>query len=488
MQNLRKQEDDVKKIIIGILLFVLLLTVLWYKPVNSYAAAYHFAVVNADSLNVRKAPGTDSKVIGKLKENEQVKWSENKNGWKKVHFGEQTGWVSAEYLSDSSITGTNTASTLNIRNTPDGKKIGSIPKGSAVSILGEEAGWYQIRYEGIDGWVSKQYISKVNTNSTNADSGVSYYVNATSLNVRQTASTKSEIITSLKTNTVVKVIETSGSWAKIKSGATTGWVVKAYLSTEQNDAVKEEKIVLLKNANLRKGPGTSYPVVTLAKAGAIYTKVDRQMDWYKLQMADGTHVWVASWLAADPKNDASAVKKSDALKGKTIILDAGHGGRDPGASGLYHKEKTLTLGTTLLAAEMLEAGGAKVILTRNDDVYLSLAKRVEISNSRKADAFVSLHYNAGPKSSKGLITFYHKDKKLAASIQNELVENVGLKNGGTRTNDFYVLKHNNKPSVLVELGFLSNPMEENIISKQAYQQKSARGIYEGLAAYFETNR
>ena len=480
---------------------IIIVTVLALTALNSpvtHAAAYQYAVVKADSVNVRANPGLNAKVIGKLNRNEQVKWTAKENGWVKIVYGSTMGWVSGDYLSITAISGTATGSSINIRSKAslDGKVTGKLNKGTKVTIQSETDGWYYIQYAGITGWVSKQYISTGSQTETAASqtlkNGNAYYVNATKLNIRSIPSSKGNVVGKLTTNEKVSVTGISGNWASVSYGNMSGWVSRQYLADKPKETAgtvkqAEEKVKLLKKSNIRTGPGTNHSILATSQAGTIYTVIGGERDWYKLRMANGETGWIASWLVGSAET-ASVTKENpgNGLKGKTIVLDAGHGGKDPGASGQAYKEKTLALGTVLLAADLLKSAGANVILSRADDTFISLQQRVNISNSNKTDAFVSVHYNSGTDSSSGIITFYNKgkDEALASAVQKGIVNSTGLKDSGTGTGDFYVLKHNTKPAVLVELGFLSNPTEEMKIGTKSHQQKSAQGLYNGLLNYF----
>ena len=181
------------------------------------------------------------------------------------------------------------------------------------------------------------------------------------------------------------------------------------------------------------------------------------------------------------------------LKGKTIVLDPGHGGNDVGTTsiaGTY--EKTLALKTVKVVEQQLKDAGANVILTRSDDAFVPLEQRANLSNQNKADAFISFHYNwLDDLSVNGLTDFYYqksKDRRLATNILTEVVKTTGLKNTGTRFEDLNVLRNNSQPSTLIELGFLSNKQEDATIENPAYRDQVAQGIYQGLLTYFSDKR
>lgn len=183
---------------------------------------------------------------------------------------------------------------------------------------------------------------------------------------------------------------------------------------------------------------------------------------------------------------------------KCIVIDAGHGGFDPGkvaSDGVNEKNINLAIASKL--STFLEEGGAVIRNTRIEDSSLSESKRqdlksrAEIANNSKADIFVSIHQNSFPKSSvKGAQVFYYKGseegKKLAGFIQNRLKEVVDIDNSRiAKANDsYYVLKQIKIPSVIVECGFLSNGIEHNKLMSSEYQEKLAWAIYMGILDYF----
>lgn len=180
------------------------------------------------------------------------------------------------------------------------------------------------------------------------------------------------------------------------------------------------------------------------------------------------------------------------VAGKTIVVDPGHGGSDPGcvgSSGVLEKDINLEVARRL--AFYLTQAGATAILTRDGDYELSddLEERVLAVRKHSADIFVSIHANsiASPRWW-GAQAFYHPSDKegqrLAALIQEELLKGLGESYRWIRHEDFYVLRNAGVPAVMVEVGFLSNPREERMLSHSSYQGKVAWCIYAGIVRYF----
>jgi N-acetylmuramoyl-L-alanine amidase len=181
------------------------------------------------------------------------------------------------------------------------------------------------------------------------------------------------------------------------------------------------------------------------------------------------------------------------LIGKTIVLDAGHGGPDMGATGRQGtREKNINLDVTFRLKDLLEEAGARVVLTRNDDIFISLYERSFVANTLNAEMFISVHTNFHPKSEvKGIEVYYYPGKDegsslLAKTVDTKMVESTGLNNLGVKTNDFVVIRETHMPSILVELGFLSNYEEENTIATASFREKAATGIFQGIIGYYNT--
>ncbi|UTR16220.1 peptidoglycan-binding protein [Salipaludibacillus sp. LMS25] len=178
------------------------------------------------------------------------------------------------------------------------------------------------------------------------------------------------------------------------------------------------------------------------------------------------------------------------LAGKVIVLDAGHGGSDPGAIAGGMQEKELALDVSLRAQKLLEEAGATVIMTRTTDVFLTLAERAAIANSSNADAFLSVHANAFNGSANGTETYwYHtyqsnNSQRLANSIQSATLSKLGLNNRGVKSGNFHVIRETRIPSALLELGFMDHPGDAAILRQSSSRQRAAEAIRDGMIDYF----
>lgn len=228
------------------------------------------------------------------------------------------------------------------------------------------------------------------------------------------------------------------------------------------------------------------------------------------------------------------VKKPEDKSIRTIVLDPGHGGKDPGALGKNGtREKDINLLVSIKLKHLLEQElGVRVLMTRSDDRFVSLADRTRFANDNHADIFISIHTNASKsRAARGLETFYlatsmNSDTRAVEALENNVVEiyegeaekqkyddlafilsdmlqteNLEYSNNlatliqrnmiagsqgcdrGVKQANFYVLRGAFMPAILIEMGFISNPDEENLLANEEYQNRLSRTIFEGIKRY-----
>ena len=191
------------------------------------------------------------------------------------------------------------------------------------------------------------------------------------------------------------------------------------------------------------------------------------------------------------------------LKGKVIAIDPGHGGNDAGAIGPTGvMEKTVTLNVALELEKLLKAEGATVIMTRKTDKTVSpagakasaieeLQARCDVANKAKADIFISIHADSFTNpTARGTTGYYYSQTegpasiKLADCIRKALCEQIKTPSRGTKPCNFYVVRNTDMAATLIELAFISNPEEEDILSSVEGVLKCAQGIFDGIEDYF----
>ena len=231
------------------------------------------------------------------------------------------------------------------------------------------------------------------------------------------------------------------------------------------------------------------------------------------------------WLGSDDKMatnawvdngryyvDANGAWVKDASKDKntkrSIFLDPGHGGSDPGAVSGGVREKDLTLSVYNKVSSKLASLGYTVLTSRNVDKYVDLVDRAEQANNANADMLLSIHFNGGGQGvARGIETYYYqsqedrvpktnkenhnnserleRSRKLANKVQQNLLYQTGANDRGVKRASFTVLRETSIPSILVELGFIDNPEERNKIKTNEYQERLANGIVDGIVAYYK---
>ena len=189
------------------------------------------------------------------------------------------------------------------------------------------------------------------------------------------------------------------------------------------------------------------------------------------------------------------------ISGKMIVIDPGHGGSDSGAVGAKGvMEKNITLAIAKQLQGILTDAGAKVIMTRTSDVDVArpsaeaveeLQARVDIANQARADLFLSIHMDSFSTSdAKGTSTYYYAkgtpaSQRLADLVRSGIIEQLGTEDRGTKTCNFYVVKHTTMPAALAEVAFVSNPGESQLLTSTDGAKKAALGIYNGIRRYFQ---
>jgi N-acetylmuramoyl-L-alanine amidase len=239
-------------------------------------------------------------------------------------------------------------------------------------------------------------------------------------------------------------------------------------------------------------------------------------------------------LPAKTNSGEPSLTRALGLKLGRVVIDAGHGGHDAGTHGVSGLlEKDVVLDVALRLGTLLrERLGSDVVFTRSDDTYIPLEERTRIANEHKADLFLSIHANSSPfKGVAGVETYYlnfttskssmelaakenagsqstifdlkdvlakiamrdkiDESREFASSVQNSLFalsarNNTALKNRGIKKAPFVVLIGASMPSVLAEIGFLTNPADEALLRKPEHRQKIAEALYKGIANYADS--
>ena len=193
----------------------------------------------------------------------------------------------------------------------------------------------------------------------------------------------------------------------------------------------------------------------------------------------------------------ATVLSLSAAKKVTWVIDAGHGGRDTGCEGTLTKEKDITLAVAKEVGRLVKKNisGVRVVYTREKDKYLTLQERCDIANSRGATLFISIHVNsASNQFARGTESFFAtnvplkgtqagKSELLALLLQRQYLSHGREISRGVKQRELYVCEHTNMPSVLTEIGFISNLNEEAYLNSKDGQRELAEAIYKALAEW-----
>lgn len=250
---------------------------------------------------------------------------------------------------------------------------------------------------------------------------------------------------------------------------------------------KNEGYVNVSILNMRSGPSTDNSIIQkLSKDQRVYV-VNSVGEWVYI-FIDGVYGYVHSeYISNQVENNPT-----DPLSDEIIVIDAGHGSPDVGASGFGLFEKDVTLDTSLRLAAYIKNSPFKFALTRDKDTKIELNDRVEIANKVGGDLFVSIHANSANGKGHGTETYFTTTKNPnslqseaeATYIQNRLLAAWELSDRGVKDGNFHVIRENSMPAVLVELGFIDNKEDNEKLRSPQMREQAAKAIYLGILDYY----
>ena len=493
---------------------------------------------SSSHLNVRSGPGTQHSTLGSLRQGATVTITGEQNGWYSIAFNGRTGYVKASYITrnaqsadtSAAFTGrvklASSSGRLNVRKGPGTgyATLGQLSHGAKVSVTAAQGGWYAIAYNGSTGYVSSAYIVKDGTatpTATNApsQSGKSGRVTASSLNVRKGPGTGYARIGSLRQGESVTVTATQNGWHTIVFKGSTGYVSSEYIKLDGATAPAATNTpsqsgksgrVTASSLNVRKGPGTGYAKIGSLRQGDTVTYYELTQGFYRISYQGATAYVSAQYIKP-------VVQHSD-LKGLVIGIDAGHQAKanydkEPVAPGSSEKKAKVSSGTqgvstrtpehevnlkvALLLQDYLEDAGATVIMSRTSaDVNISNVQRAQKMNEAKCDLVLRIHCNGSTNASvtgafmlvpsgKSTTAIAAESKAAAATILKSFLAQTGAKDLGiTPRDDLSGFNWSTVPVCLIEMGHQTNVQEDKKLASSDYQQKCARGLYEGIRNWY----
>lgn len=368
----------------------------------------------------------------------------------------------------------------------DGKNIGWIDK-SALTMDEVIISQKNIQYSAV--------IKRGTDNITTTPYGTKGYMRIT----------KSSSYLNKSVKITKEAVTDRATWAYISiNGKNVGWIDKSALDIEKVTSetnVKAYTARVIRNGDSISSKPWGVEGYTVKHSGSNYFGAEvtvkkeaktRRATWALIAFNGKELGWI----------DKAALKKIDPNK-KVIVIDAGHGGKDSGATagGVY--EKTLNLSVAKKVQSKLKSAGYEVIMIRSTDVFVELPDRAMIANRSNADIFVSIHTNSFNGITSGIETFSYnqqgsaknpivandrnrtlKSNILSSSIQNSLISTTNARTRGAKKANFHVIRETGMPAVLTEIGFIDNTTERNKLVTNSYQEKLANGITSGIKEYF----
>ncbi len=516
-----------RKSLIGLILFFLFIAGSFPLLDQDHVSADNGTVeISGTTVNVRSGPGLSYSVTGDLEQGQTASVISKEGDWLEVRVDDKEGWIASwlttskdEEQTASGQTAVSSVNGLNVRAQPDlsAAVLTKMKAGDEAEVVSATGDWLEINFRNTRGFVSKQYISladgapetdqpadaeKTEEKKDALSKVSSFEIAVSALNVRSKPDLSSKIQQTVNEGQVFPVVSIEGNWVEIQLAEDkNGWAYAFHgqLSDETAETLsndtQESVTILTDGTNLRTEATTASEVASRADAGDNLPVIDKQGEWYQVSLPDGQAAFVAEWVVSSEgaivEKEQTEVpdRKKGTLNGVTIVLDPGHGGNDGGTVGVRKtEEKELTLKTAETLSHHLNAAGAEVVMTRQSDTYVDLRKRVASSQQSGADAFVSIHYDSTDDSSvSGFTSYYQHDyqKELAQYPNSGLGDKLTLHDRGVQHGNYLVLRENQQPAVLVELGFLSNFNEERVLTTNQFREQAALGLYTGIINYFD---
>ena len=454
--------------------------------------------VSGSTVNLRSGAGTGYAIVGQVGKDEGMTVLGSGNDadgkvWYQVQTKSGKAWIASWLVTAGTVSPATNSSSNSATDSQTGSNVGKTVyvTGDAVNLRsGAGTGYGKIGQAGKgDGFV---VLSSSNDADGKAwyqvemEDGVRVWIASWLTSTAKPSSAASTVSTGARTMVEVRPVLQDGkkTVVSLKHGEGNVYSLEKVSGTQLQILLDN---VTLGNQTSTQGNGFT---VNMAEAGSnqVRVTVDYSLGSYASLEQEG------DWLTLNCYHTSSG------LAGRTIVLDPGHGGSDPGGhvDGAPINDAEVGYAVAVRLRTLLEQAGATVVMTRealpsNQKVFMT--ERIEMNNQLEPDIFVSIHGNkAGTGVTKvtGAETYTYNGKIYSQQyLSVNLAEKIcaGLKvstnqKSVTKTKNLYVLRMNNHPAVLVECGYLDNPNDLKLLATEAYQQKLAEGIYQGVVEYF----
>jgi N-acetylmuramoyl-L-alanine amidase len=485
------------------------------------AAADQVAVIGVDVLNVRSGPGTHHGIVSRVGLNERLPVLDQSGDWYQVRLGTgESGWVAGWLLDIETVPAVQppapaepvppqesggtpvrrmaliNSEVVNVRSGPgiNNEIISQVGLNEDLPVLNQNGDWYRVQLStGEVGWVAGSLVSIRTVPVAPPDPPSEPGETESSRgNGGRDGDQSSDGVLSLEVDEL-----RDKTRFVIKAG--TSFAYSSFTLNAPKRLVIDMEGVSI--GNLASSTEVGSNSVSQIRAG--YFQREPDITRLVLDLKDGVQYTAAQ---SDNRKTLTIETYVPQIKGsyknKVIAIDPGHGGSEPGTIGsLGTKEKDVNLDVAKKVAGLLEAQGAKVLMTRTGDWNVGLYERNNEANRKKADIFVSIHFNAHlDRSKRGTSTYIYSNyekpseaartresNKLAQCVQSELLKELGLNDIGIRDANFVVLRNADMPAILVEVAYLSNQAEERLIITDSFKNRAAEAIVKGIGLYLSQN-
>ncbi len=405
-----------------------------------------------------------------------------------------------------------TTDNLNVRSSASSSTstniLGKVNTGTKLPVYKVEGSWLKVSYNGRYAYISSNYAQFLDQDGQPVGSVKKEVIaNAKKVIVYKTRDINGKELGSYNSGDKIKVYKTVGNWYLTVQNGLPGYV--RVIQTKEIE--KEEPVVETPEekppVDDNKDDQLSTNTIGMATVNSLHIRSEASGTSKSLGTINrGTYVEVHSisgnWAKVTYNGIKGYIHKTylrlinqsgSSVAGRIIVLDPGHGGKDPGTSKNGAIEKEIVLKVATKVKEKLEAAGAKVYMTRSGDTYPTLQDRVDYAANKYAEIFVSIHVNsASSESASGTETYYsisgenqQEDHRLASAINSQIVKNANMVDRGVRKEDYFVVRNLTLPSVLVELGFVTNASDREKLTSSKYIDIFADSIYTGIVQYYK---
>lgn len=490
------------------------------------AEAATTAKVTVSALNVRLGPGTGYKKISCIKVGQTYPVVDSKNGWYKLQIGSTLGWVCGDYVKTFSTEAAAPPSTqtpasdgrtsvadsitvnVNLLNVRSGNSvktpiIGGVRKGETYTVLDSKSGWFKIKYNLSAGWVSGDYVTVNYLEDVKDSEPPKQPVLTNVFEIQDLKTYRTDTRNCIAIPLSIKVNKSGNTGTPepgIESSRASDGKISIMLGNSSFTGVNKDIAVsdsdLFTAANVSCADQNSTTITISPKAGVDYEIYTVQAKGSEDSEYKCYNMYVVVSFKDNTNSGNAGNENAKNSQGKTkgdylITLDAGHGGTTTGAVSGGYEERTFNMDIINRVNDILKAQGYDTYLTRSNNTYVSLAERADSANIIKSDIFVSVHLNGfvSPAVS-GTETLYNSSAQssgaaLADLIQKNLINGLNRANRGIKDRpDLYVLNSTNMPAVLIEVLFMSNPEDLNVICGESARQVSAESIARAINEYF----